>query len=86
MLKEYNSFEEIDARLEVLKLQRQIDEESFKLHLHKAKRDLVPRQFNSGIGSLLQKFAIAFLTKKLSKRFRERSQKEIAALNKTTSS
>lgn len=79
MRKNYKSFEEIDTQLEVLKLQREIDYESFKLNLHKAKRDVLPRQFSHGIGGVIQKFVIALVARKLSKRFTQRQQKEIAA-------
>lgn len=50
MAKEYKSFEEIDARLKVLKLRREIDQESLKLRFNQAKVDLVPRNFLQGLG------------------------------------
>lgn len=50
MTKEYKSFKEIDRHLKVLKLQREIDQESLKLHFHRAKVDLVPGKLLHGIG------------------------------------
>lgn len=71
MIKEYKSFEEIDARLKVLKLQREIDQESLKLHYYKAKVDLVPRKLILGLGATItqgdtwKNALLAFVTKKV---------------------
>ncbi|WP_410504598.1 DUF6327 family protein [Maribacter sp. ACAM166] len=71
MITNFRSFEEIDKRLNVLKLQRQIDQESLKLHLQNAKIDLVPRQFRQGIvttlaqNETLQNMVITFITKRV---------------------
>lgn len=50
----YTSFEEIDARLKILKLQREIDLESLKLRLNQAKADLTSRTFLQVVGTLAQ--------------------------------
>lgn len=71
MITEYKSFEEIDARLKVLKLQREIDQESLKLHYYKAKVDLVPRKLILGLGATItqsdtwKNALLAFVTKKV---------------------
>ena len=51
--KEYKSFKEIDERLNILKLQREIDQESLKLHFYRAKVDLVPSRFLQGLGTTI---------------------------------
>lgn len=51
MVKGYTSFEEIDKRLKVLELQREISKESLKLMVHNARVDLIPKTFRSGIGT-----------------------------------
>ena len=50
MSNQYHSFKEIDERLKVLNLRRQIDEESIKLQFNQTKTDLVPRQIRQGLG------------------------------------
>ena len=83
MAKEYNSFEEIDARLKVLKLQREIDKESLKLHFYRAKVDLVPSKLLQNLGSTFtqngtwKNVLVAFITKKILGMLRKRRQKEI---------
>ncbi|SNR39738.1 hypothetical protein SAMN04488009_1369 [Maribacter sedimenticola] len=51
MTKAYTSFKEIDNRLKVLELQREINKENLKLLAHHAKVDLVPQTFRTGIGA-----------------------------------
>ncbi len=51
MVKGYSSFEEIDTRLKILELQREIDQESLKLNVQNAKVDLVPRLFRNSLGT-----------------------------------
>ncbi len=83
MLREYKSFEEIDTRLKVLKLKREIDQESLKLHFRRAKVDLVPSKLLQGLGSTLthsgtwKNMLIAFVTKKVLGMLRKRHQKKI---------
>tara|TARA_R110000765_G_scaffold90429_5_gene172135 strand:+ start:534 stop:791 length:258 start_codon:yes stop_codon:yes gene_type:complete len=50
MVKIYSSFEEIDTRLKILELQREIDQESLKLNVQNARVDLVPRLFRNSLG------------------------------------
>ncbi|MGB3152708.1 MAG: DUF6327 family protein [Maribacter sp.] len=83
MVKKYKSFQEIDARLEILKLQRQIDQESLKLHFNKAKIDLVPRNLLKGIGTSFthsttwKNMLITFVVKKVLGVLRKIRTKEI---------
>jgi hypothetical protein len=83
MVKEYKSFKEIDARLRVLKLQREIDQESLRLHYHRARVDLIPRKLIQGLGATLaqsstwKNMLLAFATKKVLGILRKRRQKEI---------
>ena len=51
MVKSYSSFEEIDTRLKILELQREIDQESLKLNVQNARVDLVPRLFRDSLGT-----------------------------------
>lgn len=51
MVKIYSSFEEIDTRLKILELQREIDQESLKLNVQNARVDLVPRLFRNSLGT-----------------------------------
>lgn len=51
MVKGYTSFEEIDKRLKILELQREIDQESLKLNVQNARVDLVPRLFRNSLGT-----------------------------------
>lgn len=66
----YRSFEEIDQRLKILSLQRQIHKESLKLHLSQTKSDLVPRRLvqslnlNLGEGRTIKNLLMAFFIKK----------------------
>lgn len=84
MVKEYKSFKEIDARLNLLKLQREINQESLKLHYYKAKVDLVPRKLLLGLGTTIaqsdtwKNVLLAFVTKKVLGLLKSR-QKEIQA-------
>jgi len=51
MSNQYHSFKEIDERLKLLNLRRQIDQESIKLQFNQTKTDLVPRQIRQGLGA-----------------------------------
>ncbi|WP_273565717.1 DUF6327 family protein [Maribacter halichondriae] len=77
MITKYNSFEEIDARLKILRLQREIATENLKLHLNKVKSDLSPVQFFSGFKGSLQQMALTFALQKLSRLFRRTRQLEL---------
>lgn len=71
MIKHYESFEDIDNRLKILKLQREIDQENLKLHLQHTKKDLVPRQFRQMLGTSitqnqpLKNILISIIAKKI---------------------
>lgn len=51
MKKEYRSFKEVDTRLKILKLQREIDQESLKLHYYRVKTDLTPLNLIKSVGT-----------------------------------
>lgn len=71
MNKQYGSFEEIDQRLKILSLQREIDIENLKLKLSHAKAYLSPAQLLGGLRGTLQQIAISFAVQKLSRVFRK---------------
>ncbi len=83
MTKEYTSFEEIDRHLKVLKLQREIDQESLKLHFHRAKVDLVPSKLLQGIGKtftqkgILKNMLVTIVIEKVLGILRKKYQKQI---------
>lgn len=68
---EYISFDDINRRLNVLKLQQEIEQESLKLHFYRAKADLVPHYLISEMStaiiqsSTLKNMLLVFLTKKV---------------------
>ncbi len=68
MMKHYSSFTEIDHRLKVLSLQRQIDKESLKLNLNRLRIDLYPSNFMVGFKEIIQKSLISLIVTKLLKR------------------
>ncbi|NNE77516.1 MAG: hypothetical protein HKN31_10645 [Pricia sp.] len=78
MTKRYNSFEEIDARLRILNLQREIDTESLKLHFNQAKTNFYPTRLMGGFSGMVQKALLTFAIKKLSSLFRRSGHKEIS--------
>ena len=65
MIKQYNSFEEIDNRLKILKLQREINKESLKLNLKHSKIDLTSLNVISSFNSYIQMKMITWITKNL---------------------
>tara|TARA_R110000765_G_scaffold272736_1_gene371396 strand:- start:981 stop:1238 length:258 start_codon:yes stop_codon:yes gene_type:complete len=71
MVKGYTSFEEIDKRLKILELQREINQESLKLNIQNARVDLVPRLFRNSIGTnftqndTLKSLFITFISTKI---------------------
>lgn len=71
MIKQYNSFDEIDTRLKILSLQRKIDKESLKLNLKRSKTDLKCSNIFEGFNGFIQQKIIAWLTKNLLKIFRK---------------
>ncbi|NND04942.1 MAG: hypothetical protein HKN87_01060 [Saprospiraceae bacterium] len=64
--KQYNSFSEMDKRLQILKLQREINSESIKLHLNMAKNNLYPTELLVGAKGMVQKMLLIFAIKRLS--------------------
>ncbi len=72
----YSSFDEIDRRLKILSLQREIDKESFKLNLYKSKNSLYPTNLVGGLGGLLQKVLVSLAVKKLLKKRRQAYKEE----------
>jgi len=83
MPREYKSFEEIDKHLSVLKLQREIDQESLKLNFYQAKVDLAPSKLLQGLGTTFtesrtwKNVLVLFITKKVLGLLRKSRQKEI---------
>lgn len=70
----YNSFDEIDERLRILKLETEIDKESFKHDILKFKKNITPAILSGGIGGMVQIVILSFITKKLAKIFRKESK------------
>lgn len=70
MVKGYTSFEEIDKRLKILELQREINQESLKLNVQNARVDLVPQLFRNSLGTnftkndTLKRLLITFISSK----------------------
>ncbi|WP_430682078.1 DUF6327 family protein [Maribacter aestuarii] len=79
----YNSFEEIDTRLKILKLQREINRESLKINLNQAKINIVPRKLVKNIstsfthGTTWKNLLICFLAKKALNLLRKGRGKEV---------
>lgn len=67
-MKHYNSFTEIDHRLKILSLQREIDKESLKLNLNRLRIDLYPSNFMVGFKEIIQKSLISLIVTKLLRR------------------
>ncbi|MBT8312937.1 MAG: hypothetical protein KJP26_00625 [Maribacter sp.] len=67
-MKQYSSFTEIDYRLKILSLQREIDKESLKLNLKRLKFDLYPSNFMVGFKEIVQRSLISLIATKLLKR------------------
>ena len=71
----YSSFKEIDERLKILGLQKEIDKENIKWNLNKSKNYLYPTHIIVGFGGFLQTLILTFITKKLFKKFSKKSDK-----------
>ncbi|MFT4833102.1 MAG: hypothetical protein ACI815_002766 [Psychroserpens sp.] len=67
--KKYSSFEEIDNRLKILRLQRDISSESLKLNLKKSKETFYPSHVFGEFSGVLQKILLGFVLKKILKKF-----------------
>lgn len=67
----YSSFKEIDERLKVLKLQKEIAGEQFKLDVHKFRNTVHPANLLSGFSGFVQITLLSFVTKTLIKVLRK---------------
>lgn len=65
MGKQYTSFKEIDDRLRVLKLQRQIEIESLKLSVNHLKANLGPMQLAGNLKGSIQQMVLVYAIRKL---------------------
>lgn len=65
----FNSFDEIDQKLKILKLQREIDKEQLKLHINNVKTTFYPTNLLGGASGIAQKLIISFVVKKLLRKF-----------------
>lgn len=65
----FKSFDEIDQKLRVLKLQREIDKEQLKLDINNVKSNFYPTKLLGGISGIVQKLIISFVIKKLMRKF-----------------
>jgi hypothetical protein len=66
----YNSFDEIDNNLKILKLKREIYKEHLKLNLNATKMSLYPVNIMSELRESIQKKALLFIAEYLLKKFR----------------
>lgn len=64
--KKYNSFEEIDNHLKILKLQREIEKEQLVFNYKKAKILLYPKNIELEIGDIIQQKLISLILNRLS--------------------
>ncbi|MCF6295356.1 MAG: DUF6327 family protein [Flavobacteriaceae bacterium] len=72
----YNSFDEIDQRLKILSLQKEIDKENIKLNMHRSKNNLCPTNLLGGFDGFIQTVVLTFVTNKLFKKFSNRFGKQ----------
>ena len=81
--KEYRSFKEIDQRLKILSLQREISRESMRLNLNRAKADLIPRKLSQGLdmgfgqSRTFKNVVVGFVAKKLLAVIRSKRKKKL---------
>lgn len=66
----FTSFEEIDHKLQILKLQRQIEMEQMRLHINGAKSNLMPASLMGGVGKWSKRLLISFITKRILRKLR----------------
>ncbi len=67
MIRQYSSFAEIDEQLRILRLKREIDSESIKLHLNQAKVGLYPSNLLGRFKVMVQKTVLTSAIKTLSR-------------------
>ncbi|MCM4167861.1 hypothetical protein KCTC52924_01324 [Arenibacter antarcticus] len=65
----FTSFEEIDHKLKILRLQREIEMEQIKLHLNGAKNNLLPTALVGGVGRWSKRLLITFISRKILRKF-----------------
>ncbi|SHI29869.1 hypothetical protein SAMN04487911_10110 [Arenibacter nanhaiticus] len=66
----FNSFEEIDTELKVLKLQKNINKELIRFNVNKAKATVAPKNLLGGVGGTVQKVVLSFVINKILKKIR----------------
>ncbi|NKI27917.1 hypothetical protein HCG49_15245 [Arenibacter sp. 6A1] len=66
----FNSFEEIDTELKVLKLQKNINKELIRFNVNKAKSSVAPKNLLGGAGGMVQKAVLSFVINKILKKIR----------------
>lgn len=64
----FTSFWEIDNKLRILQLQRQIEIEEMKLHLKAAKNSLLPAALIGGVGKWSKRLLITYISSKILKK------------------
>lgn len=67
--KKYSSFEEIDERLKILKLQKDISRESLRFNIKKSKETFYPSHVLGEFSGVIQKVLLGFVLKKVLKKF-----------------
>ncbi len=72
----YNSFDEIDQRLKILSLQKEIDKENIKLNMHRSKNSLCPTNLLGGFDGFIKTIVLTFVTNKLFRKFSNRFGKQ----------
>jgi len=70
MNKHYNSFEEIDERLHILKIHREIEMESLKFIYNQTKFYLQPSHLIKNFSSSIQQMFLTLVLKKMKMLFR----------------
>jgi hypothetical protein len=80
----YTSFKQIDERLRILALQREISKESLKLNLYSAKRELNPSHLIGGWSGSLQKLVLTWVLKTMVAKFRKPKEKKEEEISEQT--
>ena len=68
MRTDYNSFEEIDQRLDILRLQKEINKEYTILHSRKLKEALIPKYWIRNWENTFQGILLSLMIRKLLKK------------------
>ncbi|MFX0557867.1 DUF6327 family protein [Maribacter sp. CXY002] len=69
-MKQYHTFEEIDERLRIIKLSREIHIENLKFKLNRVKTDMYPTNLLGNFKGSIQQMILTFAIQKLSRIFR----------------